>query len=141
MNQQDPLLGASCAHAERGENCRRTDCFSCGREAFAQLRAEALLDNAGLIAFAREVVRVQGSRGDDAATVADLAWLRGWHQMPMGAPREQAHREAIAWAEGVTEELRGVAFLAPGDYHNNDGERAAYLQGVAFARLHGGSNG
>lgn len=124
-----------CEHAERDENCGRTDCFSCGRQASAQLRAEALLSPAGVIALAREVVRVQGSRSDHVVTVADLAWIRGWHQSASGDDREQAHREALAWAEGVIAAIEGRAVLLPDDYVTAK-ERVAFKAGVHFVREH-----
>lgn len=122
-----------CEHAERGENCRRTDCFSCGRQASAQLRAEALLSPAGVMALAREVVRVQGSRSDDAVTVSDLAFARSAPDM-LG--NLVYRRLSIAWAEGVIAQLTDAPELRPGDYMDNLEDRDAHRRGRLFALRH-----
>jgi hypothetical protein len=125
-----------CTHAARAECCGRTDCASCGRKASADLRAAALLSPAGVMALAREVVRVEGSGSDDAVNVADLAASRGWRLLPSGQARDVAHREALAWAEGVVDELRNHPGLMPGDYGDDADERAAYTAGRRFASAH-----
>jgi hypothetical protein len=122
-----------CSYAARGENCGRTDCAQCGRIASVMLRTTALLHVEGMLALAREVVRVDGSRSDDAVTVADLA--RAW-RLGISHTDDQKilRRHSRAWAEGVTDELRETPGLDPGDYQNDRGERNAYLTGREFVR-------
>lgn len=122
-----------CLDAQRGENCRHTDCPECGRQASAQLRAEAMLSTDGVLALAREVVRIQEGYSarampEYAVTVGDLARCRRYAEQRLG----------IAWAEGIVQALVGDTELRPTDYHGRADEHAAFRAGVALAGGHDG---
>lgn len=117
-----------CTREASGENCRRTDCPTCGREASAQLRAEAALTDDGLFAMAQEVARVRDSRAEYALTVVDLA--RTYMERVTGLTRDLSR----AWAEGAIDELTDAPGLVHGDFPSRDDERALYLRGRLWAR-------
>lgn len=122
---------SGCTREASGDNCRRTDCPKCGREANKQLRAEAALTDDGLFAMAQEVARVRDSRAEYALTVADLARTLWTFPERMAASTRDLSR---SWAEGVIDELTDAPGLVHGDFPSRDDERALYLRGRLWAR-------
>lgn len=122
-----------CAHYERGENCGRTDCHGCGREAAAMLRCVALTRPGATIKLAREVIRVTEAHGvnipDGALALGDLARV---HAALQGNKWDAIARESWAWAEGVCEALTGTADVVVA--YETAAENDAHAAGVQFVR-------
>lgn len=121
-----------CEHYERGENCGKTDCYGCGKEAAAELRVNAHCSVAGIVVLAGEVCRVEGNYGvripDGAVSIGDLARIR--------AARLHNQWDAIdlpsyAWAEGICEALTGTAHV---ESVYSGAEQLAHEEGIALVK-------
>lgn len=127
--------GNECEHAARGENCGRTDCPDCGEDAAAWLVATAATGVVGIVALAREVLRVAGSGALYAVTERDLMRLRD-RSSPRSCGTRVEWRRAWAWAEGVLDAVSGrEQWLGRHDYQHDAGEQAAYMVGRLLVEL------
>lgn len=122
-----------CEHSARGENCGRTDCAECGEDAASWLCAAATASVAGIVALAREVLRVSGLSTQYVVTGRDLARLRD-----CGPTRSHATwMRAWSWAEGVLDAVSGRnAWLQRHDYERSPPLQAAYMIGRMLVELH-----
>lgn len=126
------IPSGGCEAWERGENCGRTNCEECGEDAAAWLVAAASTGVAGIVALAREIMRVNGSGAQHAVTGRDLARLRD-----RGPERSHlAWSRSWAWAEGILDAVAGRdQWLSCHSYENSIGDQSAYMIGRLLVEL------
>lgn len=135
----EPAEVPSGAECNAVENCGKTDCDRCGRDALFTLTKQAVSGASGLVAFAREVIRTEGSHGRYTPTLGMLARLRDIER-PAESPaaqfyRRYASRRAFAWADGVVDAVSRNPWMVSSDFDDQLDEQAAYMIGRLVVEL------